>query len=412
MHRFLGLIFWSFSAITIAQSHTELIVKNKIDHITTLAREPMVCEHTNGALFVTGYSNASDSPQLWKSNDLGKTWEKVNVGSTAEGAIGNSDVDLFIDKKGNIYLLSMTYTKFPENLEGFDFSSMKGSRITVGVSKDEGKHWTWQTISNKDYDDRPWISATTDGTLHIIWNDGKGVHHVTSKDEGETWQSQPDINEKGGSSFLASGYHKQLAVRVAPLSASAFKMDEGIDLVRLSLDNGKTWQDVDIPGNRTWSQNLSGIPRWVEPMVWDKDDKLYLLWSEGKSLHLGITRDNGSSWEAHRVVQSNDTLYFPYMKMSKQGLLCTWVSGFKNDIKHHAAVLEVADGVIHTHAISPQKTDIWSRFAIGDYQRATGGEYFPIIPLSNGNIGMVTTIQNSKANRTGFTWWELLLHKF
>ena len=412
MNKALFILFFSFSLAAMAQSNTELIIKNKIDHITTLAREPMLCEHPNGTLFVTGYRNSSDSPQLWKSMDVGKTREKVEVGTRAEGAIGNSDVDLFIDGKGNIYLLSMTYTKVPENLEGFDFSSMKGSRIVVGISKDEGQSWNWKTISEKDYDDRPWITATTDGSLHIIWNDGNGVHHVVSTDEGETWQTQADIYEKGGSSFLAQGYNKQLAVRVAPLSASGFKMDEGVDLLRLSLDNGKTWKDVDIPGKRSWSQDLSGIPRWVEPVAWDEEDKLYMLWSEGKSLQLGISPDNGNSWKEYPVAQSADTLYFPYMQISKEGILCTWVSGFNNDIKHHAAVLKLEEDKINTYAIAPQKIDIWSRFAVGDYQRATGGEYFPIIPLSNGNLGMVTTIQNSQATREGFTWWELQLNKF
>ena len=412
MKKFLLILLSSFSLSTLAQSNSELIVKTKIDHVTTLAREPMVCEHPNGSLFVSGYRNASDSPQLWKSNTQGKTWQEVDVGTTDQGAVGNSDVDLFIDTNGNIYLLSMTYTKIPENLEGFDFSTMKGERIAVGVSKDEGESWKWTTISENDHDDRPWITASTDGALHVIWNDGKGVHHAVSNDQGGTWQNQPNIAMKGGSSFLANGYHGQLAVRVAPLSASGHKMDEGIDLIRLSLDNGKTWKDVEIPGNRTWKQDLSGVPRWAEPLVWDKEDNLYALWSEGRTLKMGITHDNGKSWEERNIVQSKDTLYFPYMEISEQGILCTWVSGFNENIQHHAAILTLEEGNIQIHALEPQKLDIWSRFQIGGYQRATGGEYFPIIPLKNGNFGMVTTIQNSKADRQGFTWWELLLNTF
>ena len=412
MNKFLLIVLSSFSLSAMAQSNTELIVKNKIDHITALAREPMVCEHPNGTLFVSGYRNGSSSPQLWKSNSEGKTWQKVDVGTTDQGAVGNSDVDLFIDAKGNIYLLSMTFTKLPENMKDFDYSSMKGERIAVGVSKDDGQSWNWKTISENDYDDRPWITATTDGTLHIIWNDGKGIHHVVSNDEGETWQNRPDISTKGGSSFLANGHNGQLTVRVTPLSASGQKMDEGIDLIRLSLDNGKTWKDVVIPGNRTWTQDFSGIPRWVEPVVLDEKDRLYLLWSEGETLKLGISKDYGTSWKEHNIAQSGDTLYFPYMEMSEQGILCTWVSGFNENIRHHAAILNIEEGNIQINALEPQKLDIWSRFQIGEYQRSTGGEYFPIIPLKNGNFGMVTTIQNSKADREGFTWWELLLNKF
>lgn len=409
MNKLVLVLLISFCQAAMAQSTPELIVKNKIDHLTTLAREPMVCEHPSGVLFVTGYRNDSDSPQLWKSSDGGKTWQTVDVGTTDQGAIGNSDVDLFIDRKGNVYLLSMTYTKLPENMEDLDFSSMKGERVVVGISRDLGKSWTWKNISEKDYDDRPWITETTDGSIHIIWNDGKGIHHAVSNDEGETWQNRRDVSAKGGSSFLANGYEGQLAVRVAPLSASAFKMDEGVDLIKLSRDNGKSWSSVQMPGKRIWTQDLTGIPRWVEPLAWDKENRLYALWSEGRELKLGVTADNGDSWQEHTVVQSTDTLYFPYLKMSERGILCTWVSGFGNDIRHHAAVISLKEDGTKTFQLDPQKLDIWSRFSTEQYQRSTGGEYFPIIELSNGNFGMITTIQNSKSNREGFTWWELVL---
>jgi len=413
MDRFLTLFFISFFALqSKGQSNFELVVKNKIDHITTLAREPMIAEHPNGNLFLTGYRNASDIPQLWKSTDLGKNWVSVNVGTYEMGAQGNSDVDLYIDEEGDIYFLSMTYTKVPSELEGFDFSSMKGEQITLGISRDAGETWDWQTISKSNYDDRPWITSTSNGDLHIIWNDGNGVHHKISNDKGRTWLLQPKIYPKGGSSFLASGYNNQLAVRVSPLSASGGKFDEGIDLIRLSIDNGKTWQDVKLPGTRIWTQDFSNVPRWVEPLAWNKKDRIYTLWSEGKTLKLGISPDFGKTWQEHVVINDQDTLYYPYMKIDEDNILCSWVSGFNKNIKHHAAILKLDNKELTVHRIEPQKLDIWSRFAVGDYQRSTGGEYFPIIQLSNGNIGMVTTIQNQRADRFGFTWWELILNEF
>jgi len=412
MTRFLILLFALKYSQSIAQHHTELMIKNRIDHIEFLAREPMVRQHPNGTLFVTGYRNSSDSPQLWKSGDMGKTWTLVNVGTPMDGAIGNSDVDLYIDGKGTIFLLSMTYTQLPEKLENVDFSTLKGERITIGSSNDEGKSWYWQTISEQDYDDRPWITGTSDGTLHIIWNNTMGIHHAISKDEGQTWQKRPDISPKGGSSFLANGPNGQLAVRVAPLSASAHKMDEGFDLIQLSADYGETWNSVEIPGTRTWTQNLSGVPRWVEPLAWDSKDNLYALWSEGNDLKLGATTDYGKTWQEHNIISSRDTIYFPYMEMNHDTILCTWVSGFKNDIRHNAAILTLENGKANLNPLEPKKLDIWSRFQIGAYERSTGGEYFPIIPLQNGNFGMVTPLQNSKAGREGFTWWELVLNEF
>ena len=66
--RFYFLVFlYACTHSLMAQEHTELIIKNKIDHLSSLAREPMVVEHPNGSLFVTGYTNGTDSPQLWES---------------------------------------------------------------------------------------------------------------------------------------------------------------------------------------------------------------------------------------------------------------------------------------------------------------------------------------------------------
>ncbi|MGB3588608.1 MAG: hypothetical protein WBA23_18820 [Tunicatimonas sp.] len=35
------------------------------------------------------------------------------------------------------------------------------------------------------------------------------------------------------------------------------------------------------------------------------------------------------------------------------------------------------------------------------------GNCFPIIPLSDGDFGMATPIQNKRDNQFGFTWWRL-----
>jgi hypothetical protein len=98
------------------------------------------------------------------------------------------------------------------------------------------------------------------------------------------------------------------------------------------------------------------------------------------------------------------------MEVSPKGILCTWISGFNEKIRYHAAVLNIEERTIQINSLEPQKLDIW--YGKEKYTRSTAGEYFPIIPLSNGNFGMVTTIQNLKANREGFTWWELVLNKF
>jgi len=147
-------------------STTQLEVTHRVDHLGGLAREPMVAEHPNGTLFVSGYGGLR--PNLWRSGDRGATWTRVGVGTEAQGAIGNSDVDLAVAADGTLYYLNMLY----------DRSASEGRQIAIGVSRDVGATWAWKTISKVRYDDRPWVDVAPDGTAHIIWNDGSGVSHV------------------------------------------------------------------------------------------------------------------------------------------------------------------------------------------------------------------------------------------
>lgn len=402
-------LFFLISHLSYAQESEKLVVVEKVDFLSSLAREPMIAEHPTGTLFLTGYANASKTPQLWKSLDKGKSWIKVNIGSMSEGADGNSDVDLAIDPDGIIYFISMKFSEIPKNTSNFDFSTLKGEHIVIGVSDDVGETWKWTYLSKNDYDDRPWVRIAPDKTAHVVWNDGKGINHATSRDKGQTWQRQPRISSKGGSSHFSIGQQGQLAVRVSPLSASGFQFDEGVDLIRLSLDHGQTWSDVKLPGKRDWYKELNkGTPRWVEPIGWDSMNRLYYLWSEGKQLKLGRSKDNGENWQVWEVEQSDQTVYYPYMVVLDNSIACTWISGFKQSLRHHAAIIELKKGEVKTIKSDPLELDIWS--GPGN-QLSTGGEYFPLIPLSDGGFAMATAIQNSKEKRLGFTWWRLSLKK-
>lgn len=409
MYRFIIFYFLIINGLY-AQTNEKLIVKEKVDVLSSLTREPMVAEHPNGDFYVTGYENSGISPKLWKSTDQGKSWIKLDTGTLEQGADGNSDVDLIIDKDGVIYLLSMKYTRIPEEvvMEDFDFSTMKGEHIVVGVSRDEGITWEWTYLSQNDYDDRPWIEIASDGSVHVIWNDGKGIHYSTSTNQGKTWEQQADIFSKGGSSHFAAGPNGQLAVRVVPMSASGFAFDEGVDLIRLSLDNGKSWQDVDVPGTRTWSEGFDEQnPRWVEPIQWDEKGSLYYLWSEEQELKLGISENNGQDWKTYLVTSSENRMYFPFLNIQNGKMTCTWVSGFEENLRHHAAILTLENDELIVSELEPQKiAELQSRYGLSP-TLGTGGEYFPIITLSDGDFGMITTIQNYKDNRLGFTWWRL-----
>ena len=386
-----------------------LVAMERVDYLDRLAREPMVVELSDGTLFASGYDNdAEKSPGLWRSRDRGATWESVNVGSKADGAIGDSDVDLAVGRDDTLYFVAMSY----------DLKVDEGTRITIGVSKNAGAAWSWKTLSENRFDDRPWVAVAPDGTAHVIWNDGNGVRYAVSQDGGVTWNIRPRINEQGGSSHLAIGPHGEVAVRIIPPSASGNKFTEGVDLIAVSRDGGKTWQKHAAPGQRDWSPDFrKGTPRWVEPVAWDASGALYYLWGSTKGLWLARSLDQGQTWTNWHIVERDEISYFPYLVARGRGeLAATWSSGESDTLKAHVAKIDVGAGKALPQVIESQpfQTEIFHRAPkaqSGDPPlRGTGGEYIPVMFLREGNLGVVTTIQNQPAKRLGFTWWKLVNH--
>jgi len=83
----------------------------------------------------------------------------------------------------------------------------------MGVSHNVNANWSWQLLSRNDIDDRPWVAVSADNVAHAVWNDGKGVRHFVSTDSGKSWQERARIRDQGGSSHLAVGPDKEVAVR-------------------------------------------------------------------------------------------------------------------------------------------------------------------------------------------------------
>ena len=382
-----------------------LIAIESVEHLDRLAREPMVVELSEGTLFVSGYDGDPEkSPSLWRSRDHGATWESVNVGSKADGAIGESDVDLAVGRDDTLYFISMTY----------DRKTKEGTRIAVGSSKNAGATWSWKVLSENRFDDRPWVGVAPDGTAHVIWNDGNGVRYEVSPDRGASWNSRPRINEQGGSSHLAIGPRGEIAVRITPKSASGNKFTPDVDLVAVSRDGGLTWQKHAAPGKRDWSpDDDKGTPRWVEPVVWDADSALYYLWGSAKGLWLARSLDQGETWTNWHIVERDEVSYFPYLTARGHGeLAATWFSGQDNTLQAHVARIDVGDGKAQPRVIESQpfQTDAWARGkSPGDpMHRDTAGEYIPVLFLRSGGLGVVTTIQNGPEKRLGFKWWKFV----
>lgn len=414
-------IYFLLTHLCLAQSAIRQL--KTIDSVQVLSeynvREPMLAEHPNGDIYVTGYANQTKVPRLWKSGDQGKNWSLVNVGKYEDGADGNSDVDLVIDSNGTIYFMVMKYTRRnSENSEGVDAGSRKGEHIAMGVSKDEGTTWNWQYLSKNDYDDRPWVAVDSDLTAHAIWNDGKGINYRISKDFGKTWKIKNDISPKGGSSHLVTGPNGLIAVRITPESASGYVYDNEVDYIKISADFGNTWKQVLAPGKRNWKPldrlEMGDMQYWVEPLCFDSKGNLYYLWSEGQVLKLGVSKDLGDNWNTNDIYVSSNQSFFPFIQIDEDKLVCTWLSEVTNQAEetyklwHHVAYIQLGQDKIEPIFLEPMNLiDELNMEYQGKYYPKNGGEYFPAIPLSDGTIGCVTTLDDNKSSKQGFTWRKL-----
>jgi hypothetical protein len=359
----------------------------------------MIVERPDGSLFVAGYGEAR--PTLWRSVDGGASWDSVHVGTEAEGAVGNSDVDLALGTDGTMYFIAMS----------FDRQVFEGTGISVGATADAGT-WTWVSLSRDRFDDRPWIEVDPAGAAHAIWNDGSGVSHAVSADRGASWQERPRVHSTGGSSHFAIGPNGTLAVRLTPLSASGNRFDPETDAVAVSSDGGDTWRLRELPGNRTWSQSFDpneAVLRWVEPVAWDSAGALFTLWSEGHTLWLGRSGDQGDSWAHWPIVEDTSDLFFPYLIARRDGeLAATWFSGVNESLRAHLAEIRIPGG-----SGAPPRVTHADPFEIQAYSQADpdssavpepAGEYIPVIFLRDGRLAVVSPIQDPVNERWGFTF--------
>lgn len=384
-----------------------LVALPPTDHVDLRAREPMLAEAPDGSLYVSGYGEGY--PVLWRSTDGGVQWTRVLVGTAADGAVGNSDVDLAISADGTIYLIVMMY----------DLAKEEGRGITVGSSRDRGASWRWTALSRDRFDDRPWIEVAPNGTAHAIWNDGQGVSHAVSTDRGLTWSERSRVAPKGMSSHLAISPTGTIAVRITPLSASANQFDAGIDSVAISADGGASWTMRGLPGARLWSAYDARAPmlRWVEPIAWDSANALYSLWSEGTSLRLARSSDRGASWTTVPVARGGDTLYFPYLIARGNGELgMSWFSGLRTRVRANVAHVRFEERLADTLGAVPAHSYDFASFRrvyFGNLQRDTtdvtrerdtAGEYAALLFLRDGRLATVTTIQDFARQRYGFTF--------
>ena len=383
-----------------------LALVDSTSRIDALIREPMVVRHPSGALFTSGYWDSI--PPLYRSDDDGRTWSRVDLGPRTAGATGNSDIDLAVGPDGGLYLITLE----------FDRAGYRGKSIQVATSRDVGKTWRWTRLSETTMDDRPWVEVAPDGTVHAIWNDGAGVSYAVSRDTGSTSTESDRISPSCGSSHLAIGPQGQVAVRYVPISASGNRFDPKSDGIAVSTDGGRSWRHHPPPNAEPWFPLIDSTvtpprvgmpeqPRWVEPLAWDSTGALYAFWGADSAVSLARSVDQGATWTTWRLASGGAMTYFPYLVARGRGeLAASWVSGKGASLRANVARIVVPDsGAPVMTAAEPFEFESFVLPGFGEpSQRDAAGEYLPVVFLPDGSIGIVTPIQNLPDRRMGFGW--------
>ena len=370
--------------------------------------EPMIVQHPDGSLYLGGYVYPK-YVALYQSRDLGLNWQKVDLKNENNPELGNSDIDLTIAPNGSVHMAAMHWGDY------------EGAGISVVSSRNGTDTWIWNRISQVLGDDRPWIRATPDETIHLIWNNRNGINYVRSSDNGQNWERQPLIYPEGKSSHFAAGPNGELAIRITPRAWTEAPEDPNKDYIAVSLDGGNSWSFNKVPGDRS----SKSIHRHVEPIGWDNEGALYYAWSEVNSLWLARSDDKGKNWYSERVYESNEKIFYPYIAVKDIGEVgLTWMEGW-NETQCCFAGRISYDVQANTFKKLKLRALFWESLVILDKSKSVdgnlsdeqykgfiepprvvptkgAGEYEPVIFLKNGQMAVATEVYNAVENRYGF----------
>ncbi|HEU0129846.1 MAG TPA: hypothetical protein VFQ85_02505 [Mycobacteriales bacterium] len=306
-----GFVFWS------AKGHR--LVYTAHLGTTLLLRDGLTGAPRGAADFASTYRN---QVPLWTSDDLGKTWHRVD---TAAGFFGSpaasngfSDPDLTADAAGTVYGTGI-------NL----------ANDSVFSSKDGGK--TWLTGTPQCHEgDRPWLAGGGEDEVFVSTNSTRlGAIVVRSTDAGATCSTT--YAKRSGSGW--TGYGKIFYDRrTDTLYQPAVFGGNGLGLA--TLRHASAGFAKGTPGAFTATQAVEGTSFntfWKAVMARDAAGTIYLVWSTDRrgsgtggcdgertplanEVLLVQSADGGKHWSKPRVVaRTGTTLLQPWVVAGSRG---------------------------------------------------------------------------------------------
>lgn len=305
-----GFVFWS--------ARYKRLVYTAHLGTTLLLRDGLTGAPHGTADFAATYRN---QVPLWTSDDLGKTWHRVDTagGFFASPAASNgfSDPDLTEDAAGNVY--------------GAGINLANDSLFS---SPDGGK--TWLTGTPQCHEgDRPWLAGGREGEVFYSTNSQAGAIVVRSTDKGATCSTTSAARRGSG----WTGYGKLLYDRKTDtLYQPAVFGQNGLGLAR--LDHASAGFDKGAPGAfeaEEAVEDTSFNTFWKAVLARDAAGTMYLVWSTNprgngtggcdgdktplaNDVRMIFSKDGGRHWSKQQVVaRTGTTLLQPWVVAGSRG---------------------------------------------------------------------------------------------
>jgi hypothetical protein len=316
-----GFVHWS-------AKHKRLVYSTHLG-TTLMLRDGLTGAPQGAADLAATYRN---QVPLWTSDDLGKTWQRVDTagGFFASPAASNgfSDPDLTEDAGGNVYGTGINLAN--DSL----FSSADGGR-------------TWLTGTPQCHEgDRPWLAGGKAGEVFLSTNSARlGAIVLRSTDKGLTCSTT--YASRKGSGW--TGYGKIFYDRKTDtLFQPAVFGSSGLGLA--TLRNASKGFDKGAPGSFTATEvvdDTSFNTFWKAVMARDSAGTIYLVWSTNprgsgiagcdggrtplaNEVRMISSTDGGRKWSKQTVVaRTGTTMLQPWVVAGSRGNVA--VSWFQYD---------------------------------------------------------------------------------